>query len=74
MAKKAKPKKEVGTKHPELHEIIESLDGYRQQLMDDPKCSSTRFNHMQTALHFAKQLIRIHYGAPTEKRAIAWVK
>ena len=67
-------KKEKGAKKPELQEVILVLDAYRQVLFDDKKISTTKFGHMQTALHWAKQLIRDCYGAPREKRATAWVK
>lgn len=69
-----KNKKEIRTKYPELQEIIDKIDKYREQLHNNPKVSATRFNHMQTALHWAKQIIRDCYGAEREKGAQAWVK
>lgn len=69
-----KKKIEVGTKQPELQEIINRLEEYRTQLNDNPKVSSTRFAHMQEALHWAKQIVRDCYGAEREKNAIAWIK
>lgn len=72
MRKKAK--KEVGTKQPELQYIIDQLEEYRKQLHNDPKISPTRFSHYQTALHWAKQIVRDCYGAPRETGATAWIK
>lgn len=69
-----KKKIEVGTKQPELQEIIDKLDAYRLQLNDNQKVSATRFSHMQEALHWAKQIVRDCYGAEREKNAIAWIK
>jgi hypothetical protein len=70
----AKKKKEAGGKQPELQEIIDKIEAYRKQLADNPKISSTRFSHMQTALHWAKQIVRDCYGAKMEVGAQAWVK
>lgn len=67
-------KKETGIKQPELHEIIDRLEEYRKQLADNPKVSQTKFHHMQSALHWAKQIVRDCYGAELEKGAQAWVK
>jgi hypothetical protein len=69
-----KKKKEVGTKQPELQEIIDKLDAYRKQLSESPKIGSMKFQHMQSALHWAKQIVRDCYGAEREKNAIAWMK
>ena len=69
-----KKKIEVGTKQPELQEIINRLEEYRIQLNDNPKVSATRFAHMQEALHWAKQIVRDCYGAEREKNAIALIK
>jgi hypothetical protein len=62
----AKTKKENGTKQPKLHEIIDKLDAYREQLSKSPKVGSMKFQHMQSALHC--------YGAEREKNAVAWMK
>lgn len=67
-------KKEKGTKQPELEEVIDKLEEYRLQLFNDSVTSSTKFSHMQTALHWAKQAIRDCYGAKRESGAVAWVK
>jgi hypothetical protein len=65
---------EKGSKQPELQEIIDKLEKYRQQLFDNPKISSTKFANMQTTIHWAKQIVRDCYGAEREKNAIAWIK
>lgn len=66
-------KKEKGTKTPELHEIIKALESYRELLFVSSTVSATKFNHSQSALHMAKNLIRDLYGAP-RKGDTAWVK
>jgi hypothetical protein len=67
-------KKEKGTRQPELQEVIDKLEEYREQLADNPKVSATRFSHMQIALHGAKQIVRDCYGAEREKGAKAMIK
>jgi len=67
-------KKEVGKRQPELQEIIDKLDIYRKQLSENKKIGSMKFQHMQAALHWAKQIIRDCYEAPREKNAVAWMK
>lgn len=67
-------KKEIGTKQPELQEIIDKIEEYRKQLAESKRVSSTRFSHMQEALHWAKQIVRDCYGAERENGAIAWIK
>lgn len=61
------------TKVPTLLEIIGSIEAYRTQLYNDPKVSSTRFHHMQTALHNAKNIVRDLYGVP-RRGDRAWIK
>lgn len=53
--------------------IIEALDKYRELLHKDPKVSATKFQHMQTALFGAKQLVRDLYGIARISE-MAWVK
>lgn len=67
-------KKEKGTRQPELQEILNNLDAYRLQLFNDSTTSATKFKHMQSAIHSAKQIVRDCYGAKREKGALAWVK
>lgn len=67
-------KKEKGTKKPELQQIIDRLELYKEELFENPKISKTRFAHMQNALHWTKQHIRTLYGAPLERNAKAWIK
>jgi len=66
-------KKEKGTKKPELHEVIEAFESYRKQLFESSTVSATKFQHSQSALHNAKNIIRDLYGAP-RKGDTAWVK
>lgn len=56
-----------------MDEIIASIEAYREQLFNSPKISATKFSHMQTALHWAKNIVRDHYGVKRESD-IAWVK
>lgn len=67
-------KKEKATKQPELQDVLDRLDEYRESLHVSSTVSSTKFDHMQSALHSAKQIVRDCYGAPREKNANAWVK
>lgn len=69
-----KKQKEKGTKHPELQEVIDRLEQYKESLHVSSTVSSTKFDHMQSALHWAKQIVRDCYGAPREENATAWVK
>lgn len=66
MAKKIK-------KQPTCKEIIDSIEKYRTQLFDADNVSATKFNHMQTALHWAKNIIRDHFGEE-RKGDVAWSK
>jgi hypothetical protein len=66
-------KKEVATKQPDLNDLINDIEDYRKKLFESKSVSSTGFNHMQTALHGVKNIIRAHFGAPI-KGDIAWVK
>lgn len=65
--------KEKGTRQPELQEIIDSLEAYREALYKDLYTSPTKYNHMEIALHNAKNIIRQLYGAK-QKKDIAWIK
>jgi uncharacterized coiled-coil protein SlyX len=67
-------KKEIGKTKPELQEIIDKLEQYKQQLYDSSEIGSMKFQHMQSALHWAKQIVRDCYGAPREKNSVAWIK
>lgn len=67
-------KKEIGKRKPELQEILNKLEDYREELFENPKVGSMKFSHMQTALHWAKQIVRKCYDATPEKNAKAWVK
>lgn len=66
--------KEVASEQPKLSDILDRIEEYRKQLHDSPKVSATKFGHMQTALHWAKQIVRDCYGVEREKNATAWVK
>lgn len=66
-------KKETGTRKPELQEIIDALDRYREELHVSSTISSTKFMHMQSGLYAAKQIVRDLYGAP-RKSETAWIK
>jgi hypothetical protein len=69
----AKPKKEKGTRQPELHEIIEALDKYKDNLHKSKTVGPMKFMQMQSALFGAKQIVRDLYGAP-RKGETAWIK
>jgi len=66
-------KKEIGTRQPELQEIIDALEDYREQLFKSEYVSATKFHHMQGAIHNTKNVIRQLYGAKL-KSDVAWVK
>jgi len=68
MAKKLRNKKQ-----PSCEEIIDSIEKYRIQLYESKSVSATRFGHMQTALHWAKNIVRDHFGEE-RKGDTAWVK
>jgi hypothetical protein len=68
-----KKKREVATRQPELHEIINALNRYRIKLHRSNDISSTRFMAMQSAIFGAKCIVRDMYGAP-RKGEKAWIK
>lgn len=61
-------------KQPTCDEIIKALEDYREQLYVSKTIKSTEFTHMQTALHWAKQIVRDKFGVAREQGAVAWVK
>jgi hypothetical protein len=63
----AKNNKEVGTKQPDLRELIGQIDEYRDWLYHSKTISKTKFQHMQTALHGVKNIVRNSYGAKPQK-------
>lgn len=71
MPKKKKP--EIGTRTPELQEILDYFEGIRENLFNDPKVSATKFNHYQSTIHCLKNVVRQLYGAK-KKSDIAWIK
>ncbi len=54
-------------------QLIEMLDEYRKKLVDDPKVSVTKFQHMLTAIYGCKVIIRNAFGSP-QQREVARVK
>jgi hypothetical protein len=58
---------------PTCDEITKALDQYRKQLFDAKTVKSTQFMHMQTALHYAKNIVRYLHGEKG-KSEIAWIK
>lgn len=65
--------KQKKKQNPELDKILEHMEKYREMLYESKSVSSTRFNHMQTAIHGCKNIVRDHFGVPREGDT-AWVK
>ena len=71
-----KIKNDMGKKkkiQPTCKEILDSIESYRKQLYESSTVSSTKFAHMQNALHWAKNIVRDHFGEE-RKGDIGWVK